>query len=376
MSDKDYYELLGVSRDADASEIKKAFRRLAMEHHPDRQSGDAADDEKFKEINEAYEVLKDPEKRGRYDRFGAAGVGGAAGHPGGGFGADFGGGDFQDLFGDVFSDIFGGGRTRGGRRGGAERGADLRYDMEITFEEAAFGTESKVTIPRHMTCESCRGSGAKKGTSPETCPGCQGTGQSTFQQGFFTIQRPCSQCNGQGKVIKSPCPDCSGVGKKLKRSELTVKIPAGVYTGSRLRLTGEGEAGSRGGPPGDLYVMLSVAPHPIFKRHDDDVICEVPISFVDAALGAEVKVPTIEGVVTLKVPAGTQTDKIFRIRGKGIASLQTGRRGDSHIVVKVETPAKLTKRQKELLKEFKDDESPASMPISKKFASLVKEVLK
>lgn len=365
MDEKDFYRLLGVERGASDDEIKKAYRRLAQELHPDKHAGDRDKEEKFKLINEAYETLKDPDKRARYDRFGSAAGPGPGGYGEAGFGSDF-----QDLFGEVFSDFFGGGR----RRPQAERGADLRYDLEITFEEAAFGAEKTVKIPRTVACEACSGSGARPGTQPTVCAACNGMGQVRFQQGFFSIARPCTSCRGTGKVIKDPCSECRGAGKVRATSTLTVKIPNGVDTGSRLRLTGEGEYGERGGPPGDLYIVMTVLPHPIFKRENDDIICEVPISFSQAALGADLEVPTLDGPVKLKIPAGTQSGKLFRLKGKGIASVHTGRRGDSQVIVRVETPSKLNKRQKELLEEFADISGEDTNPQRKNFFSKVKEI--
>lgn len=366
--EKDYYKLLGVSRDATDDEIKKAFRKLAHEFHPDKHSGDKGKEDKFKIINEAYENLKDPQKRAYYDRFGQAGS--ASGFPGGAQDAGF-GADFQDLFGEVFSDFFGGGRAR---RPGPERGADLRYDLEIEFEEAAFGASKTISVPRTSACETCSGTGAKAGTRPTTCGTCNGAGQVRFQQGFFSVARPCPACHGSGSIIKDPCRECRGAGKVRTTSALTVKIPAGVETGSRLRLSGEGEYGERNGPPGDLYIFLSVAPHPIFKRENDDIICEVPISFSQAALGAEIEVPTLDGPAKLKIPAGTQSGKMFRISGKGIASVHTGRRGDAQIILRVETPTRLNKKQKELMQEFAEISGEDTTPLRKNFFSKVKEI--
>lgn len=368
MEEKDFYKILGVSRDASDEEIKKAYRKLAHEFHPDKHSGDKSKEEKFKQINEAYSALKDPESRAQYDRYGYVGSGPGPGgyRDAGGYGADF-----QDLFGEVFSEFFGGG---GRRRPAPERGADLRYDLEISFEEAAFGTEKSINIPRTTICETCSGSGAKPGTQPTTCSTCRGTGQVRFQQGFFSISRPCHACYGTGAFIKDPCSDCKGAGKVKKTSSISVKIPAGVDNGSRLRLTGEGEYGERGGPPGDLYIVISVLTHPIFRREEDDVICEVPVSFAQAALGAEIDVPTLEGPVKLKIPAGTQSGKIFRIKNKGLASIHTGRRGDVQIIIKVETPTKLNKRQKELLEEFAKISGEETTPLRKNFFSKVKEI--
>ncbi|MBI5970843.1 MAG: molecular chaperone DnaJ [Deltaproteobacteria bacterium] len=371
MEEKDFYKILGVDRGATDDELKKAYRRLAHEFHPDKHSGDKGKEEKFKLINEAYETLKDPEKRARYDRFGYAGAGaGQGGYRDAGFGADF-----QDIFGEVFSEFFGGGGREGGRgRSAAERGDDLRYDLEVSFEDAVFGAEKAVRIPRTINCSACSGTGAKQGTHPAACPACKGMGQVRYQQGFFSIVRPCGTCSGTGAVIKDPCHECRGAGRTKTTSSLTVKIPPGVDTGSRLRLAGEGEHGIKGGPPGDLYIFLNVAPHQIFKRDNDDIVCEVPVSFSQAALGAEIEVPTIEGPVRLKVPPGTQSGKLFRLKGKGAASLQTGRRGDARIVVSVETPTKLDKRQRELLEEFASISGEDTTPLKKNFFSKVREI--
>ncbi|CAG1065795.1 Chaperone protein DnaJ [uncultured bacterium] len=368
---KDYYKVLGVGRDASDDEIKRAYRKLAQELHPDKHSGDKDKEDSFKLINEAYEVLKDPQKKAHYDRFGFAGSGsGFGGGPGGpeaGFGADF-----QDIFNDVFSDFFGGGGGR--RRPGPERGADLRFDLEITFEEAAFGTEKTVRVPRTVACNTCGGTGAKPGTSASACSTCHGAGQVRFQQGFFSVSRTCPACKGAGSIIKDPCTECRGAGKTRSTTPLTVKIPAGVDTGSRLRLSGEGEYGDRNGPSGDLYIFITVLPHSIFMREENDVICEVPISFAQAALGSEIEVPTIEGPAKLKVPAGTQSGKVFRMPSKGIASVHTGRRGDQQVIIKVETPTKLNKRQKELLQEFAEISGEETTPLRKNFFSKVKEM--
>lgn len=367
--EKDYYKILGVSRDATDDEIKKAYRKLAQELHPDKHSGDKEKEDSFKLINEAYEVLKDPQKKAHYDRFGAAsGAGfGGPGGPEAGFGADF-----QDIFSEVFSDFFGGGGGR--RRPGPERGADLRVDVEITFEESAFGSEKTVKVSRTVQCNSCGGSGAKPGTSPVQCATCRGMGQVRFQQGFFSVSRTCPTCHGAGSMIKDPCTACMGAGKTRSTAPLTVKIPAGVDTGSRLRLSGEGEYGDRNGPSGDLYIFITVLPHEIFRREENDVICEVPISFAQAALGSEIEVPTIEGPAKLKIPAGTQSGKFFRMPGKGIASVHTGRRGDQQVIIKVETPTKLNKRQKELLQEFAEISGEETTPLRKNFFSKVKEM--
>lgn len=364
MEEKDYYRILGIGRGAGEDEIKKAYRKLAHQHHPDKHSGDKAVEEKFKLINEAYEVLKDPDKRAQYDRFGRVGPAGA---PGGGYRDAGFGADFQDLFGEVFSDFFGG-------RGAPEHGSDLRYDLELTFEEAAFGAEKTVIIPRTMLCAACRGTGARAGTSASTCSSCKGKGQVRFQQGFLSISRTCPNCRGAGTTIKDPCADCSGAGKVRTTHTMTVKIPPGVDTNSRLRLQGEGDSGDRGGQPGDLYIIISVKPHPIFRREGTELICEVPIGFPQAAIGCEIDVPTLEGNVKLKIPPGTQSGKVFKLKNKGLASLQTGRRGDEHVVLRIEVPSKLTKRQRELLEEFAALNGDDAMPLRKNFFSKVKDL--
>jgi len=364
MTRKDYYEILEISRGASDEDIKKSYRRLAHKYHPDKNPGDKSSEEHFKEINAAYEVLKDPDKRAQYDRFGYAETGTGYGQ-GAGVGVDF-----QDLFGDVFGDFFG--TTR--RRTRGQRGADLRYDIEITFEEAAFGTEKKIKLPKTAKCKKCQGSGAKPGTSPSQCPTCNGKGQVSYQQGFFSISRPCSRCKGEGAVIKEPCAECNGMGRVNTMQSLTVKIPHGVETDTRLRLSGEGESGTHGGPPGDLYIVISVKPHPIFQRQNDDIICEVPVSFPQAALGAEIDVPTLEGNIKLNIPTGTQAGKVFRLKGKGIASLHTGQRGDQNVIIKVETPIRLTQRQKELLEEFAKISGEETNPIKKNFLEKVREL--
>ena len=367
MAKRDYYEVLGVNRDASEEEIKKAYRKLAMKWHPDRNPDNPRAEERFKEAKEAYEVLTDGSKRAAYDQFGHAGVDPtAAASAGAGFS-----GSFADAFGDIFGDIFGGGRQRGRGR----RGDDLRFNLTISFEEAAFGLETKIQIPRHNTCEACDGSGAKRGTSPRTCPTCQGAGQVRYQQGFFSLTRPCPDCAGAGKVIESPCPECRGSGRVKGKKSISLKIPAGVETGSRLKLSGEGESGAQGGPPGDLYVVISVREHPIFQREGQDVICEIPISFVQAALGCELEVPTLEGKVRLKIPVGTQSGKVLKLAGKGIPVLQGYGRGDQMVVVRVETPTHLTARQKGLLEEFAREGGEDVHPMGKSFLAKVKELV-
>ncbi|MCL5042986.1 MAG: molecular chaperone DnaJ [Gammaproteobacteria bacterium] len=350
MAKRDFYEVLGVDRGASDAELKKAYRRLAMKYHPDRNPDDADAIEKFKEANEAYEVLTDSNKRAAYDQYGHAGV---DPNMGGGQGGGFGGGaDFSDIFGDVFGDIFGGGRGRG--RSSVQRGSDLRYTLELDLEQAVRGDEVTIRIPTLEECETCDGSGAKKGSSPVTCTTCGGVGQVRMQQGFFSVQQTCPRCQGSGKMITDPCNDCHGQGRKEKQQTLSVKIPAGVDTGDRIRVSGKGEAGLNGGPPGDLYVVVSVREHKIFQRDGKNLFCEVPISITDAALGGELEVPTLDGRVKLKIPAGSQTDKLFRMRGKGVTPVRGGATGDLLCRVVVETPVNLTKRQRELLEELRE----------------------
>jgi len=346
MSKRDYYEVLGVARTADEKEIKKAYRRLAMKYHPDRNPDDASAEEKFKEATEAYEILTDQQRRAAYDQFGHAGVEQGAGGAGG-----FGGGSFSDIFGDVFGDIFGGG---GAGRSRSTRGSDLRYNLELDLESAVRGTTVKIRVPTHVHCSGCDGSGAEKGTSAETCGTCRGSGQIRMQQGFFSVQQTCPHCRGRGKTIKNPCKKCHGIGVVEEDKTLSVKVPAGVDTGDRIRLAGEGEAGANGGPSGDLYVQVSVKEHPIFVRDGKNLYCDVPITIIDAALGGEMEVPTLDGRVKLKIPPETQTGKLFRLRGKGVVPVRGGTPGDLLCRVTVETPVNLTKRQKDLLKEFQE----------------------
>src|SRR3954468_20042841 len=369
MAKRDYYEILGISRGTQGDEIKKAFRKLALQFHPDKNAGDKKAEEKFKELSEAYEVLSDPEKRARYDRFGHQAPGGFGPSP---FDQGFGGANINDIFEGIFGDIFGGGGRRG--RSARSRGSDLRYNLEVSFTEAAFGTEAKVKIPRHKQCATCHGSGAKPGTGPKTCPTCNGAGELRMTQGFFQISRTCGHCQGTGKVITDPCQTCRGAGKVETESVLTVKVPPGVDTGTRLKLTGEGEPGERGGPPGDLYVVVHVHEHPIFIREDTEVICEVPISFTQAALGSTIDVPTLDGKVKMKIPSGTQSGKVFRLRGKGIPHLNGYQRGDQHVRVTVEVPEKLTKKQRELLEQFAALAGEDSHPQSKSFFAKVREL--
>jgi molecular chaperone DnaJ len=366
---RDYYELLGVSRNASEDELKKAYRKLALKYHPDKNPDNRREaEERFKEISEAYQVLSDPGRRGIYDRFGHA-----AFEQGAGPGFDFGAG-FEDIIGDLFGDFFGTARTRGGRAR-ARRGQDLRYDLEISFEEAAFGCEKTIGIPRLAACEACGGRGAKPGTAPKPCPQCRGSGQVRFQQGFFSIAKTCGHCNGQGTIIASPCPACGGGGAQRKTTQLSIKIPGGVDSGSRLKLRGEGEAGRNGGAPGDLYVVLQVRAHPLFAREGTDVVCEVPVSFVQAALGTELEVPTLGGSAKMKIPAGTQSGQVFRLKGHGIPDLNGYGRGDEVVRVVVETPRKLSPRQRELLEEFARLSGEEVHPLSKSFLEKVKAML-
>ena len=343
MSKRDYYEVLGVGRDAGDEDLKKAYRRLAMKYHPDRNREGKEAEDKFKEAKEAYEVLSDAHKRAAYDRFGHAGV-----NAGGAGGAGFGGAGFRDIFDEVFGDIFG--ARAGGQR--VYRGADLRYELTLSLEEAVFGTTAKIQIPSLVTCEACDGSGAAPGSSPVSCATCDGQGQVRMQQGFFSIQQTCPRCRGSGKVITDPCATCHGEGRLRERKTLSVKVPAGVDVGDRIRLAGEGEAGEHGGPPGDLYVEIAVREHPLFVRDGVNLYCEVPISFTTAALGGELELPTLNGRVSLKVPPETQTGKLFRLRGKGVKSVRGGPTGDLVCKVLVETPVKLNARQKAMLREF------------------------
>ena len=351
MAKRDYYEVLGVPRNASEADIKKSYRRLAMKYHPDRNPDDTSAEGSFKEAKEAYEILSDAQKRAAYDQFGHAGVdpGAAAAGRGGFYGAGA-GANFADIFGDVFGDIFGGGgRTRGNQ---SFRGADLRYNLELGLEEAVRGTEMRIRVPAFETCEACHGSGARAGTAPTTCPTCGGHGQVRMQQGFFSIQQTCPNCRGTGKIVSSPCPDCHGQGRVKHTKTLSVKVPAGVDEGDQIRLAGEGEAGENGGPSGDLYVQIRLKEHAIFKRDGDDLHCEMPVSFATATLGGEVEIPTLDGRATLKIPAGTQSDKVFRLRGKGVTNVRSGSVGDLYCHTSIETPVNLTKRQKELLEEF------------------------
>ncbi len=380
MAKRDYYEILGVQRSATEQDLKSAFRKLAKEHHPDRNPDDSQAEVKFKELNEAYEVLKDPQKRAAYDRFGHAafdgGAGGGRGGPGGaGFGPDF-ASSMSDIFDDLFGEFMGG--RRGGpqqRRSGRERGADLRYNMEILLDDAYAGKTAQIRVPTSVTCETCSGSGAKAGTKPVTCPTCAGAGKVRASQGFFTIERTCPTCQGRGETIADPCPSCAGQGRVVKERTLSVNIPAGVEDGTRIRLGGEGEAGLRGGPPGDLYIFLSIKPHEFFQRDGSDIFCRVPISMTTAALGGQIEVPTLEGGMTrVKVPEGTETGKQFRLKGKGMPVLRSAATGDMYIQVDVETPKNLTRRQRELLEEFEKESRKETSPASAGFFARMKDL--
>ena len=367
MAKRDYYDVLGVSKDASEQEIKKAYRRLAMKYHPDRNPDDGDAEEKFKEASEAAEILSDGEKRAAYNQFGHAGVEGAA------TGFSGGGGSFSSIFEDIFGDMF----SSGGRRGGASRGADLRYVLELDLEEAVKGCSKTIRVPTLVGCEECQGSGAEKGTSKSDCVQCGGLGQITARQGFFSIQQTCPRCRGQGKIITEPCTKCHGQGRVQESKTLSVKVPPGVDTGDRIRLAGQGEAGLQGGQTGDLYVQMQVADHPIFTREGEHLYCEIPISFVDAALGGELEVPTLQGKVNLKIPPETQTGKLFRLRGKGVNVSSFGGRGvgDLYCRAVVETPVNLTGRQRELLREFGGESSANNAPKKTTFLDGVKKFL-
>ena len=364
MSQKDYYEVLGVDKNADEAKVKKAYKRLAMKFHPDRNADDKASAEtKFKEVRKAYDVISDPQKRQAYDQFGHAGVEQGGGNPFGGGGSPFGGGGFGDIFGD----IFGGGQSKPDNRG-----SDLRYDLEVDLKQAVKGDTVKIRITKNDGCDTCDGSGAKPGTSVKTCGTCHGSGQVQMQQGFFAVQRPCHQCNGAGEEVESPCGTCRGQGVVKKQKTLSVKIPPGVDTGNRIRLNGEGEAGMRGGQQGDLYVQIHVKEHDIFQREGNDLYCEVPIDFATATLGGSIEVPTLDNKLKINIPAGTQTAKLFRLRGKGVPAIRHGGTGDLLCQVKIETPVNLSGKQKELLKEFSVSCSEKQHPESNSFFGKMK----
>lgn len=368
MTKRDYYEVLGLSRDASLDEIKKTYRQCAMKYHPDRNPGDKECEEKFKEATEAYQILSDQSARAKYDQFGHAAFAQGGGFEG--FG-DFSG--FEDIFGDIFGSFFGG-AMGGGRKARGRSGRDLRYDLELDFEEAIFGTEKQVRISRRVLCESCEGSGAKKGTSPQACRQCGGSGQQRFQQGFFTISRTCSGCQGSGEVVSDPCAECRGVGLKSAEATLSVKVPAGIDAGQRLKLRGEGESGQAGGPSGDLYVQIAVKEHPFFKREESELYCELPISYPAAVLGAEVDVPTLEGKVKMKVPPGTPSGKLFKLKNRGVQVLGSSRRGDLHVRVFIEVPTKLNDEHRRTIEKLKEIEGFQPNPEAKGFFEKVKDM--
>jgi molecular chaperone DnaJ len=370
---RDYYDVLGVSRGASEQEIKSAYRKLALKYHPDRNPGNNGAEERFKEAAEAYAVLSDEQKRAQYDRFGHAGLGNAAGGGFGGFDPSV-FADFSDILGDLFGfgDMFGGSGRRGTR---VRRGADLRYDLELTFENAAFGTKTKIKVPHQETCTACDGTGSEKGNGPSTCTTCNGYGQVRFQQGFFSITRTCGSCQGTGQIIKNPCSTCRGEGRVVKEKVLELKIPAGVDNGSKLRVTGEGDAGGKGAPAGDLYVVLHVQDHDFFERRESDLFCHIPITFPQAAIGAAIMIPTLEqDEEKLTIPAGTQSGTTFKIRGRGISKRGGSARGDLYVTVNVTVPSKLTREQKELLTRFGDTIEAENKPIQKKILERVKEI--
>lgn len=376
MSKRDFYEVLGAARNATADELKKAYRAKAKELHPDRNPGDAEAEAKFKELNEAYDVLKDEQSRAAYDQFGHAafeGGGPGRGGPGGGFSGDF-GASMSDIFDDLFGEFMGGRRGRRGGDGGRTRGQDLRYNMEISLEEAFEGKKAQIRVPSSVACDTCNGSGAEPGSSPVTCTTCQGAGKVRATQGFFTVERTCPTCHGRGQTIEKPCKTCHGAGRLERERTLSVNIPAGVEDGTRIRLTGEGEAGMRGGPAGDLYIFLSIRPHSIFQRDGADLFCRVPISMATAALGGEIEVPTLNGKrVKVKIPEGSQTGRQFRLKDKGMPVLHSREIGDLYIQTTVETPVHLSKKQKELLREFEKASSKETNPESSGFFAKVKE---
>ena len=376
MAKRDFYEILGVPRTATEAELKSAYRSLAKKYHPDQNQGDPEAETKFKELNEAYDALKDPQSRAAYDQFGhQAFEGGGPGAGAGGFGQDF-ASSMSDIFDDLFGEFMGGGGARGRRAGGRTRGADLRYNMEISLNDAYEGKTAQVRFPSAVICETCDGSGAKPGTKPTTCPMCHGAGKVRASQGFFTVERTCPNCGGRGEIIEEPCEACHGAGRIEKERTLQVTIPAGVEDGTRIRLAGEGEAGMRGGPSGDLYIFLAIKPHPFFQRDGADLFCRVPISMPTAALGGEIEVPSLTGArVKVKVPEGTQSGKQFRLKGKGMPVLRAAQHGDLYIQVNVETPVNLSKKQKQLLEEFQTASSDETNPESTGFFARVKEFL-
>jgi molecular chaperone DnaJ len=364
---RDYYEILGLPRTASEQDIKSAYRRLAVKYHPDKNPGDKEAEECFKEAAEAYSILGDSQKRAQYDRFGHSGVGSSVGFDPSVFSG------FEDILGDFFGfgDLFG---TGGRRRSAAQRGADLRYDLEISFQDAAFGLKTKIKVPRLESCEACGGTGAARGSGPSTCPTCQGMGQVRYQQGFFSISRTCHHCQGTGKVVRNPCKECRGEGRIQRQQTMEIKIPAGVDNGSRLRVSGEGEGGVYGGPPGDLYVVIYVKEHEIFERQENNLYCVIPVSFPQVALGTEILIPTLEGQERLKIPEGTQSGSIFRLKGKGIPSLNGRGRGDLFVTVNVVTPSKLTREHKKLLEQLAAVSDIENKPLEKSLLNKVKDI--
>ncbi len=372
MTQRDYYEILGVAKTASLDEVKKAYRKKALEFHPDRNPGNKEAEEKFKEATAAYSVLSDSDQRAKYDQFGHAafqqgGGGGGDGFPFGDFS------EFEDIFGDIFGSLFGG-SAGGGRRSRGRAGRDLRFDLELEFEEAVAGCKKEITIQRRVSCEGCSGSGAAKGSGPTNCGTCGGAGQIRMQQGFFTISRTCHVCGGAGKVIKDPCKDCNGAGTKASQAKLQVTIPPGIDTGQRLKLRGEGEPGSAGGPAGDLYVQVAIKDHPIFKREESELYCEIPVSYGCAVLGSEIEVPTLEGMVKMKVPAGTPSGKIFRLKGRGVQVLGTNKRGDQHVRVFIDVPKKLSAEHKKLVEKLLETEGLQPASEQKGFFEKVKDI--
>lgn len=374
MSKQDYYATLGLDRGADEAAIKSAYRKLAMKYHPDKNPGDKTAEQKFKDINEAYDVLKDPQKKAAYDRFGHQAFDGRGFGQGGHPGFDF-GDSFSDVFEDLFGEFMGGARRRGGGTSPARRGADIRFNLNISLEDAFHGKEQKIQVNATDSCGDCSGSGARAGSRPQTCPQCKGTGQIRLQQGFFMVQKTCGNCQGAGQVISDPCRTCSGSGRVQKEKTLSVKIPAGVEDGNRIRLSGEGEAGIRGGPPGDLYIFVSVRPHELFKRHGENLYCRVPIPMTEAVLGGEIIVPTLSGKkAKVKIPAGTQSGKQFRLAGKGMPILNSARQGDMIIEAQIETPVNLSREQKDLIKKFAEEDGKKWSPESSRFFSHIREM--
>ena len=370
MAKRDYYEVLGVSKNVSQDEIKKAYRKSALKYHPDKNPGNKESEEKFKEATEAYEVLKDSQKRAAYDQFGHSLGGGLGGFEG--FGRESGG--FSDVFSEVFEDIFETGPRRRAAR--PARGSDLQYELEVSFKDSAFGIDKTIKIPREEVCNNCNGNGAKPGTGKRRCSTCGGTGQIRISQGFFSLARTCNRCGGEGETIEAPCPTCRGSGRVRVERKIEVKIPPGVEDGMRLRVSGEGEAGIRGGPRGDLYVLIHVQPSDIFERHNNDLICEIPITFIQAALGSEIEVPTLDGRATIKIPPGTQGNKVFRLKGKGMSSVRGYAKGDLHVRVIVEVPTNLNPRQKALLEEFARASGEDVNPMSKSFMDKIKDAFK